>query len=217
MDEQNKSLIEIWKHAYKSERFFSKFLGTLVLLISMMILFSVFTDFIEQRAGIRFQDPILEMFAARDLTWAIFTCIYGAIIAGVWILLYDPNRLRILFLAYTLMVFFRLIMMSLLPLDPPAGMILLQDPFVSFFVEGKTLTRDLFFSGHTATMFLLFLTTPARSKKLFLFISIIVAAGVLLQKVHYTIDVLVAPFISFASYFIAVKISLKEPLNLQVH
>jgi len=43
------------------------------------------------------------------------------------------------------------------PLDAPERLILLNDPFVQFIGSGEALTKDLFFSGHTATLFLLFL------------------------------------------------------------
>ena len=47
------------------------------------------------------------------------------------------------------------------PLDPPPGMIVLEDPLVQLFGgASRPLTRDLFFSGHTSTMFLLFLAVP---------------------------------------------------------
>jgi hypothetical protein len=87
-------------------------------------------------------------------------------------------------------------------------MIALRDPFVDFVVgDGSVLTRDLFFSGHTSTMFLLFLTATARPLRL-LFIAgtMLVGACVLLQHVHYTIDVFAAPFFAYGSYRIVKNI-----------
>lgn len=175
---------------------------SLFILIVTMLLFSQFTHYVELRQGVMFTDPILSQIKALDLTWPIFSTIYGAIILALVILSFHLERMIFLFYAYSLMVLIRMLMMYLLPLDPPAGMIFLQDPFVSFFVVGKTLTKDLFFSGHTATIFLLFLVVPKRFKSLFLVISAAVAIGVLFQKVHYTIDVVVAPFVSFTSYYL---------------
>jgi membrane-associated phospholipid phosphatase len=83
-------------------------------------------------------------------------------------------------------------------------MISLKDPFVELFGTGNTLDRDLFFSGHTSTMFMLFLLAyKPLFKKLFLIGVILVGASVILQHAHYTIDVLVAPFVAYASYRIA--------------
>jgi membrane-associated phospholipid phosphatase len=105
------------------------------------------------------------------------------------------------------MVIFRMIAMYLLPLDPPPAMIPLQDPMVEFFGTGKLLTRDLFFSGHTSTLFLLFLVTPRGIlKSLFLGCTILVAVAVLVQHVHYTIDVFAAPFFAYAAVKLADRI-----------
>lgn len=196
-----KSLIETWAEANKGKFFFFEFIFSLLFLVLTMMTFSSFSQFVEMREGVQFADPLLIKFSAYDLTWPIFSLIYGAILLGIGILVYRPYRLILLFKAYALMVLIRIVMMYLLPLDPPEGMILLQDPFVSLFVTGKTLTRDLFFSGHTATMFLLFLAVPNKFKKTFIVIASLVATGVLWQKVHYTVDVVVAPFVSFIAYY----------------
>jgi hypothetical protein len=102
--------------------------------------------------------------------------------------------------AYILLASLRMLSMYLLPLDPPPLLIPLTDPFVESLSSG-TLTRDLFFSGHTSTLFLLFLTASGRNlRRFFLFCTIMVAICVLIQHVHYTIDVVAAPFYSYASY-----------------
>ena len=91
--------------------------------------------------------------------------------------------------------------MYLLPLEPPVKMIILNDPFVEFFGTGQTLTKDLFFSGHTATLFILFLVSEKKIiKTVFLISTIAVAISVLLQHVHYTIDVFAAVFFTYACY-----------------
>jgi membrane-anchored protein YejM (alkaline phosphatase superfamily) len=102
---------------------------------------------------------------------------------------------------YLVMVVIRTAAMYLLPLDPPPLLIPLKDPFVQYFGSGEVPTKDLFFSGHTATLFLLFLTVHGRYvKSLFLLSTIGVAVCVVLQHVHYTIDVFSAPFFSYAAY-----------------
>jgi hypothetical protein len=51
----------------------------------------------------------------------------------------------------------------------------------------------LFFSGHTSTLFLMYFFQDTRIKKLFtLFSSVAVGILVLLQHIHYTIDVIIA-------------------------
>ncbi len=93
--------------------------------------------------------------------------------------------------------------MYLTPLDSPAKQIPLHDPFIEFFVNGVTLTKDLFFSGHTSTMCILFFTAEYKWLKGFLLICILlIATFVTLQHAHYVVDVFIAPFIAFTSYWI---------------
>jgi membrane-associated phospholipid phosphatase len=66
---------------------------------------------------------------------------------------------------------------------------------------GEILTKDLFFSGHTATLFLLFLIMEKRVIKIiFIASTILVGIAVMLQHVHYVVDVAVAPFFAYTSY-----------------
>jgi hypothetical protein len=190
-----------WQQAFLQKNFVYEFYGAVVVLIITMILFSKFVLFVEMRTGAQLNDPLLHSFNALNLTWPIFLMIYGAIFYVIYILIYFPHKLVHLFEAYVLMIIIRMLTMYFLPLEPPNGIIILSDPFVELFGNGKALTKDLFFSGHTASLFLFFLCVPKKKKWIFLILTTLVALGVLLQKVHYTIDILVAPFISLGCYY----------------
>ena len=193
-------LVRIWKKAFENKIFFIEFLISLFLLGMTLFFFSRFTQFVESRRGVQFKDPFLELFTAVNLNKIIFSMIYGGILVALVLLISLPHKLMVLLEAYTLMVITRFVMMYILPLAPPEGILFLNDPFVEFFGTGKTLVNDLFFSGHTATMTLLYLSASKKYKWFFLVDTIFVANCVLLQKVHYTIDVLVAPYVSFCCY-----------------
>jgi membrane-associated phospholipid phosphatase len=91
--------------------------------------------------------------------------------------------------------------MYITQLEAPATLIPLYDPLVQLFGNFEILRDDLFFSGHTATMFLLFLIIENKIlKRVFLLFTVLVGISVILQHVHYTIDVFAAPFFSFASF-----------------
>ncbi|MFN3695059.1 MAG: phosphatase PAP2-related protein, partial [Ignavibacterium sp.] len=145
-----------------------------------------------------------------------FTLIYGSIITAIIYLISKPEKLLFTIQLYTLMVVVRIISMWLLPLNPPDKMITLVDPFVEFFGTGKTLTKDLFFSGHTATLFILFLTADSKYLKMIFLISTVgVAISVLLQHVHYSIDVFAAIFFTYASYSVLKTLKNKSELYEQ--
>lgn len=190
-----------WKNFFSSYRNRIEFILSIILLTVVLFTLTKFLNYVESRNGFTFNDPILSVFEPTDLTWLTFTLIYGSLTAAIVNLISKPEKLLFTIQLYTLMVVVRIISMWLLPLNPPEKMILLNDPFVEFFGTGKTLTKDLFFSGHTATLFILFLTANDRLfKGIFLLSTILVAISVLLQHVHYSIDVFAAIFFTYACY-----------------
>jgi hypothetical protein len=180
--------------------------ATLALLAAALGSFSSFVAAVERRPGATLADPVLAHLSPRDLNWLIFALVYAGLIAAAAALARHPQRLLAGAQAYAVMVAIRMAAMWLVPLDPPPGMILLRDPFVRLFGPGQILTRDLFFSGHTATLFLLFLAAPGRGlRALFLASAALVAASVLVQHVHYAIDVLAAPPFAYAAWRIVLQ------------
>ena len=190
-----------WKTFFQTKRNRIEFVITILLLIAVIFSFSQFLQFIEQREGVILPDPLLATFTPVDLTWLTFTLIYLSIIIFIYSIRNKPEDILMALQVYGLMVIFRTISMYLTPLNAPAALILLDDPFVQFFGKGEILTKDLFFSGHTGTLFLLFLLTERKSLKfIFLISTIAVGIAVLLQHVHYSIDVFVAPFVAYGSF-----------------
>lgn len=173
---------------------------TLPLLVAVLSVLARFLERNESRQGVVLSDPVLALFPPHDVTWLTFGLIYIGLIAAIVYLLRHPATLLVAMQAYALMVVFRIIAMSLLPLEPPPAMLPLNDPLVEVFGTGRLLTKDLFFSGHTSTLFLLFLVTPRGVlKTVFLVCTVVVACCVLAQHVHYSVDVFVAPFVAYAS------------------
>lgn len=194
----------------KPSGFRGRLLITLALLVGTLVLLGRFLTGIEQRSGVTFTDPVLVALPSADLTWLIFALIYGALILAIVYMVRHPARLLLALQSYILLAIIRMAAMFLLPLDPPAGMIPLVDPLVELFGSGgTTLSRDLFFSGHTSTLFLLALVIPNRKlSAIFLLCTVIVGCAVLVQHVHYSIDVLAAPFFTYACFTVARKLNL---------
>ena len=190
-----------WRKYLHNSKYLIEFIITLILLIGILIFFSHFIDTIEARNGIQLNDPILKLFAPINLSVLIFGIIYLSILIGIISLFNDPPQLIFALQVYVIMLAVRIVTLYLTPLNAPANMIPLIDPVVQNFGTGQLLTKDLFFSGHTATMFLLFLVMNNKKLKIIFFILfILVAAAVLIQHVHYSIDVVAAPFFTYAAY-----------------
>jgi len=199
-----------WKSFLKDKKNLTEFIITAVIVTGVIIAFSHFLHFIEHRDGVILNDPILKIFNPIDLTWLTFALIYLSLIIFIITTFNKPDKLLIAFQAYGLMLIFRTIAMYLTPFEAPERILLLNDPFVQFFAKGDILTKDLFFSGHTGTLFLVFLLAENRTlKTIFLILTILVGSAVLLQHVHYTIDVFVAPFVAYGAYRIIKKLHIK--------
>jgi hypothetical protein len=113
----------------------------------------------------------------------------------------SPVLFKNFLLAYVLLSISRILMIFLFPLEPPAGLIELKDPVISLFIGPKFIEKDLFFSGHTSTIFLLYLCFENKTDK-WIAAGLALLTGVLLiiQHVHYTIDIAAAPLFAYICY-----------------
>jgi len=200
-----------WIEFYRSKTLRTEFLITIILLAAVLFSLTHFLDYVELRQGVVLPDPILDLFKPINLTWLTFGLIYCSLILAIILLAKNPVRLMFAIQVYIIFIIVRIAAMYLVPLNPPELMIQLNDPFVQFFGTGKLLTKDLFFSGHTATLFILFLVTEKKYfKYFFLAATIVVGLAVLLQHVHYSIDVFAAPFFTYVCYKLVSLYNLKR-------
>lgn len=204
-------MVEHYKYLFKrnwyatltnNSAFIIEFFFTIFFLIFTMLSFAKFTQYVEMRKGFQFTDPLLPHLPTFNLSVSLFVVIYSSLIISIVSWLHTPYKLMIMFQAYALMVLVRMVTLYVLPLEAPAGMIILQDPFTQYFGTSSTIDNNLFFSGHTATIFILFLGVGKKLKFPFFLATLFIATGVLLQKTHYTVDVLIAPCISFICYYL---------------
>jgi hypothetical protein len=188
-------LASAWKSAWHDARFRRQAIATPVVLLVVLRAYGWVLRVVEVRPG------VIDLFAPRDLSSITFGLVYGVITVGVVRLAAHPRALVVGTQAYVLMTLLRMVALYLTPLDPPPAMIALRDPFAEHVTLGAPLTRDLFFSGHTATVFLFSLGVPGRwLPRAFALGTLLVAAAVLVQHVHYAVDVAVAPLAAFAAY-----------------
>ncbi len=191
-----------WKEAWLFPSFRTQTIFTLTFLAFLGVFITPFFAYIQSAPGFVINDPILNRLPVQDFSVSIFLLIYSVIILTV----VNISTYPIIFLkciqAYCLLVTIRIFCLYMVPLNPEGLMIPLNDPFVGrLFYNGTVITKDLFFSGHVSTMFLFFLVIPFRSLKYyFLTATILVSIFILIQHVHYSIDVMAAPFVSYVSY-----------------
>jgi len=196
------SLRHSWNIALRNATFRFRFSVTIIALILLAIFIPYLFNYIQQRSGYVLHDPLLHIMTPQDFSWITFTMIYVSLLAGLIDLCQKPDQLILALQAYCIMNFFRIISLLLVPLEEPIAILVLRDPFVAMVgYGGNVITKDLFFSGHVGTMTLLVLVVTNRRLKRILFgTTILIAALLLVQHVHYTIDVLFAPIFSYVSF-----------------
>lgn len=121
----------------------------------------------------------------------------------------NPRILLVFSWSFLLLSIFRMLTITLIPLDPPAGLIGLTDPLSNFFYgHDRFITKDLFFSGHTSTMFLVyFCLTHRGDRRIGLLITFCVAILLLVQHVHYTLDILGGFLFGWLSWWLGSRIA----------
>lgn len=193
-----------WQDALRDGTFRAQTFLTVALILSMVLFITRYFDFIQSRPGVYIHDPLLQRIPPQDVSGYTFAVLYSSIGIFLFIAIGNPRLIVRTLQAYFVLMLFRIVTMYFLPLEPSSGIIPLNDPFIDNFIyKNKMVSKDLFFSGHVSTMFLLFLASPQwRFKLYFLAATIAMAVLILVQHVHYTIDVIAAPIFTLASYYI---------------
>jgi PAP2 superfamily C-terminal len=190
-----------WKSSFADKKFRIELLVTAIITVILFYFIPEFLDFVESRPGAVLPDPLLNIFSPVDVTWLTFIIIYLSVVIGLASFARDPRQILFAAQSYGLLIIFRVVAMYLTPFAAPEKILPLNDPFVQLIGSGVVLTKDLFFSGHTATLFIIFLIEKnLKLKVLFLLLTIAVAVCVIIQQVHYSIDVLAAPFFAYGSF-----------------
>jgi len=196
-----------WRSALQVKSFRNKIIIAGALLAASASIAPFLFQFIQQREGPTLNDYLLLWLPVFDLSVWIFTLLYILILLGVISLLQNPNLFLQTLQAYIILTILRFITMLLIPMNPPLGIIELNDPLVQQFFYQQSITKDLFFSGHTSILILLALFVNNNRLKLVLFSgALIVALMLLIQHAHYTLDIVFAPLFSWLAYVLAKKI-----------
>ena len=178
------------------------FLASLLFLLICAVLFSLFLPIHEARVDeLRwfFDDPAFWVLPARDVSLPIFSITYGSIITYAILNRKEQYFVSKMAFSYAFLLIFRTLTLTLLPLKEPETIIYLEDPFLNTFIYQGTIDSDLFFSGHTALVCLIFFLTH-KWKWLFAILGMTLGVLLMIQRVHYSIDILAAiPFAYLAT------------------
>ena len=199
-----------WSDAWQEPRFRNKTIIARLLVAIILIMLPTFFAFIEKRDGMVLQDYVLDAIPAMDVSIPTFTIIWSVVLLVFYRIYQNPRLFLLVAYGFILMCVLRMLTISLLPLNPPPGLIVLKDPIanIAYGGNGIFITKDLFYSGHTGNMFLFFLCLQHKWDKIIaLTASFLVGILVMVQHIHYSIDVIAAFLFTFFIYLGAKKLA----------
>jgi len=187
-----------WQSRYKR---YQVIIGTAIMFAIISTL-PFFFGYIQKRKGAVLNDWLLAHIPAHNVSVFIFAIIWGMVLLIVIRAIKTPS----IYITYCWTLVFvclvRFVTISVVALDPPIGLIPLIDPLNNaFYGHNAAITKDLFFSGHTTTMVLIYLCLQKRRDKIIALVAAFAVACLLLvQHIHYTIDILAAPVVVYPCY-----------------
>jgi hypothetical protein len=178
------------------------------LLIALLLFTYFFFDYIDHLpTGITLDDWVLREFPAKDVSPLIVFFESSAIILLITRSITNPD----IFITYLIAVIFilmsRIVAIDITRLSPPIGLIELKDPFADIVYKSGFIKRDLFYSGHASILFLIYLCLHKKTDRYYvLFAAISVCFLLLIQHVHYTVDIISAPFFSTGCFLLSKRL-----------
>ncbi|MHA8053660.1 phosphatase PAP2-related protein [Aquirufa sp. OSTEICH-129A] len=194
-----------WSKAWEESAFRWKFIGALLVFLIFPWKADDYFQWIQLREGMLIQDVILANIPPINVSYPIFGIIYCSVVYLLFQLFPSPKTFLWFAWGFNLETVIRLTCIYLIPLNPPINLVDLHDPLAEIFIYGENLaiTKDLFFSGHTATMvFVCFFLPKERDKKWAYGLTLVLMGLLLIQHVHYTMDVVAAPIVTIGAIYL---------------
>lgn len=204
-----KTVINEWIYEFQNKSFRLK----LLIVPGLFLIYSAITqqlgNYIETRKGVQLEDKLLYLFPSYDFSTFIFILLYTSLFALILSHLHKPKTIMRLIEMHFLVAVVRQACILLIALEPPTGIIVLRDVFLenTVYPHNTPLTKDLFFSGHVASIWIYFLCAQQKHLKAYMCIAtFIMSFMVLSMRIHYTYDVYGALFFTTLLYFVPSKV-----------
>lgn len=197
-----------WQIAWDYPPFRLKLILGTIILIAILLFIPQFFHHIEAREGTVLNDWLLKRIPPVDVSMYIFFILYALIVLFLIRMSRNTSICLTALWTFIFLCIARILSISLVPLNAPTGIIELADPCSILFYRSNVITKDLFFSGHTATLIVGGLCMQSKRDKTIAFIAAAVVGILLLvQHVHYTADVIAAPFFSWICWYLGKSVA----------
>jgi hypothetical protein len=197
-----------WAEALNTARYKWALIFCAATLLWMFLYVPVFyRDVLTPKPGYLLNDFILGYFTPRDLSFFIFIILYLATLQTILSYFRQPEVVILALTVYVAMNIIRTAAMYVFTLEPPSGIILLQDPISSMLYPDAGFAKDLFFSGHISTIMVTVLVEKNRTARWAKILGTFAMAVLLAwQHVHYSVDLLVAPLATYGVFLIVCRL-----------
>jgi hypothetical protein len=196
-----------WQNAWHNRAFRANLISGLLIVIGLLIFTYHFFYYIEHLPnGIVLNDWLLRKLPAKDVSVPIVLLEFSTVILFLIRSATNPNMFVTYLIGFIFILLFRIITIYITQLGPPVGLIVLKDPIADMVYKSQFIRRDLFYSGHAAILYMFYLCSTKKIDKYYiLFVVTVVSILLLIQHVHYTVDVLCAPFFAFGCFWLSKK------------
>src|ERR1700748_1702379 len=131
------SLKESWKETFNSPLKRLVLISGSILIGAIIYVLPVFFNKIEKRNGIVLHDWVLAAIPSHNFSIAIFSIIWLMGLLMIYRAIQKPNLFIVYIWAFILITIARIIAITLVPLDPPIGLVELTDPVNEIFYGHK--------------------------------------------------------------------------------
>ena len=187
-----------WKQVFQSKLKYFYLITVIYLVVFQKINIHLLLYFQSRPEVIQIMDPILQIITPRPINVELNLFCYGTIIFLIIYFLNKPHKMLTILHALLLMWMLRWLTIYLLPLATPPHKVSLNDMIA---YSHYTISRDLFFSGHTAALVIMLCAINNRWIFLISFsMTLVVVTLLLIGHQHYFLDIISAPFFAYTCY-----------------
>jgi len=201
-------IMQSWQSAWRNKAFRINIILGLIVVVALLIFTYHFFYYIEHLpGGTNLNDWILRKIPPKDVSLPISLLESSVIVIFLIRSTTDPNLFVTFLIGFILILIFRILTIYITQLRPPVGLIELKDPIAGLVYKSAFIKRDLFYSGHVSILYLFYLCSNKKPDRYYILFTVIsVAILLLIQHVHYTIDVVCAPFFSFGCFWLTKRL-----------
>jgi hypothetical protein len=190
-----------------------------VCLFGMTLFTKYFLQMNERRESklVQLNDPLLQYIPTHNMSTTI-ACL--EIFTGLVTFQHIYTRFgwfayEMFWFKFMIISYIKVITLWLVPLAPPTTVKPLKDTFIDTFMgtTKKPLTKDLFFSGHTSFMVASLMSGNSEYVLFYWLAVLLMSVLLLINHVHYSIDIFIAPFVVFTVYTLSETFLLENRLE----